>query len=257
MTTPVDNAKSSAWDHVGGMFWSQGRTSARPSPAELEQFLTGVPAGQRCTVVGASTKDLVEAARDHGALVTVLDFSRRMCEDLGAAVPDVEVRQVDITRPLPVDLRATQDWVFADRLVNRFAPEEVAAGVAGILGLLSPGGTVRTSVKIGRYPMDDEMIAVGERHGTVREFWDEETDTIDFSTAGAVLEEALLPHGEIDRALLLSWYRGRGREKRYSEDDVRVLLSGVSGLPADDVHVAALQDAPGSLMFTLVTPDAG
>lgn len=251
MTGTVSSGKSAAWDNIGGLFWTEGRVSARPSAAELDMYLDGIQAGQPCAIIGASTKDLVTAAVERRADVTVLDFSARMCADLAAAVSGIAVRQADITRPVPADLRCTQAWVLSDRLLNRFTADEAALGIAGMARMLAPGGTMRTSVKLGRYPMDDAMIAVGQERGTLGEFWDEATSTIDFTASGTVLDDAVLPHGHIDRELLLRWYRGRGREKRFTAEEVRAALAAVTGLPADAIRERTPPDAPGTAMYSV------
>jgi len=248
------NTKSGAWDHVGSLFWTRGRVSARPSRRELGAYLDGVRAGQRVTVVGASTKELIEAARDLGAEVTVLDFSRIMCDALASVVSEVKVRQVDITRPLPADLAGKQEWAFSDRLLNRFAPEEAEAGARGLVELVAAGGIVRTAVKLGRYSMDDRMIEAARATGSVNRFWDANTSTIDFAAAGDVLEQALVPHGDIDREVLLSWYRGRGREKRFSDREVRALLAVVA--PTAAIEVTPMADAPGASMYLVRVPSS-
>lgn len=103
MTIQTENTKAAAWDLIGSLFWETGRTTAKPSDEEIGLFLAGITAGTRCTVVGASTKDLVEALIALGADVTVMDFSERMCEDLRAALPEGSCRILrhDITQRAP------------------------------------------------------------------------------------------------------------------------------------------------------------
>lgn len=250
----AENAKSAAWDLIGALFWESGRTTAKPSDEEIGLFLGGVPAGARCTVVGASTKDLVEALIAHGAQVTVLDFSERMCADLRAALPagSCAIMRHDITRPAPDHLRRTQDFVLNDRLVNRFSEPEALAGIEGMLDLLADGGQMRASIKLGLYPMDERMIGLGRERGTLDRFYDPALKSIDFAAAGDVLDDALLPHGEIDSALLLRWYRGRGREQRFDHEDITALIDradaggrGLRLLSADD-----FAQAPNTRLYT-------
>jgi hypothetical protein len=261
--TAAHNTKAAAWDLIGSLFWEVGRTSAKPSTAEIELFLADIPAGARCSVVGASTKDLVETLVSHGAVVTVLDFSERMCHDLAAALPAgcCRVLQHDITRPAPEELRGTQQFVLSDRLVNRFTSAEAQAGLAGMLDLLADGGQVRTSVKLGLYPMDERMIDLGRRRGCLARFYDAAQRTIDFSAAGDVLADALLPHGRIAPELLLDWYRGRGREKRFDHADI-VALVGQAGVPGRALRLrltSDLPEAPSTRMYVAeaVTAAAG
>ncbi len=221
-----DNAKAAAWDLVGGMFWTKGRASARPTQAEIDIFLEGLVPGARLAIVGASTKELVEAALTRKLDVAVLDFSARMCADLTEAIsPGADIRVQDITGTIAPDLEGRFDAVASDRLINRFTRSEGVRALSGMLALLREGGTVRPSVKLGFYPMDERMIAEGRRRGTLASFYNEVTRTIDFQAAGDVLDGCVLPHGEIDRGILVDWYRGRHRESRFDEVDVLALAS--------------------------------
>ena len=221
-----ENCKSAAWDLVGSLFWTQGRSTARPTENEIGIFLEGLATEASIAIVGASTKDLVQAAVSCGLSVTVLDFSPKMCADLAAQLDEpVDVRVQDITAPITAELQARYDAVLSDRLINRFTREETVQAFSGMLALLKQGGSLRTSVKLGLYPMDERMIEEGSRLGTLSSFFDGPTQTIDFEAAGIVLESCLLPHGDIDRDILLNWYRGRGRESRYTDGDIRSLAA--------------------------------
>lgn len=240
------NPKAMAWDKVGGLFWSHGRTSARPSQLELDLFTQKVAPGDKVCVVGASTRELVDALIDLKAKVTVLDFSSQMCDDLGAVVEGAEIYTVDITESLPNRLLGQHKYVMCDRLVNRFDLAEAARGVDGMVSLLQPGGTLVASVKLGLYPMDLRMIEHAQESGTLDSFWDEKTTSIDFSSAGSSLEKGVLPHGNIDPNTLKEWYRGRGVEKRFSDREVRDLLTN-GQLSVEDV--LPLPDAPETNMY--------
>jgi hypothetical protein len=228
------------------MFWTHGRTSARPSLIELDAFCSDVNRGDRVCVVGASTKELAEALLARQAKVTVLDFSARMCKDLGEIVDGADIRVTDITAPLPGDLIGVYDFVLSDRLINRFDAAEARRGVEGMAMLLNSSGEVRTSVKLGLYAMDEIMLEHARKQGNASLFWDEATQTIDFSKAGESLDAGVLPHGTIDLDLLKSWYVGRGREKRFGDADVRELLAQ-SGLV--DISVSKFPDAPGTNFY--------
>ncbi|MER5749028.1 hypothetical protein [Streptomyces sp. NPDC002088] len=253
-TTVTENEKSAAWDLIGALFWESGRTTAKPSDEEIGLFTDGIPAGAKCTVVGASTKDLVEALIARGAEVTVLDFSARMCDDLRSALPagSCRVLRHDITRPAPEDLRGTQQFVLNDRLVNRFSESEARRGVEGMLDLLADGGQLRASIKLGLYPMDERMIALGRERGSLDRFYDADAKVVDFAAAGDVLTDALLPHGSIDSATLLQWYVGRGREQRFDHEDIVALLEAadVAGRGLVQVSTTAFGQAPATRMYT-------
>lgn len=230
MSLEMQNPKSDAWDLLGSLFWESGRTSAKPSDEEIGLFNAGIEAGDRCSVIGASTIGLVEALIALGAEVTVFDFSERMCADLRAALPagSCRVSRHDITLPAPPELRGTQDYVLNDRLINRFDGLEARKGLEGMLDLLTDGGLLRASVKLGLYPMDERMIALGEERGSLASFYDADSKVIDFSAADEILPDALVPHGDIAPELLLPWYRGRGREQRFDHGDILKLIDATN-----------------------------
>lgn len=241
------NKKVSAWDQVGGQFWTKGRESAKPSARELNIFSEGVRPDDTCVIVGASTKGLVEKLLEITPNVLVLDFSPRMCSDLAAAVPDAEVIVQDITASPTNALLGSADWVISERLINRMDWDETARAVESMRLILRPGGTMRTSVWIGLYPMDEAMIKIGRKSGTLDKFWDEENTVIDFSAAKDELSEALISHGSIDRGTLLRWYEGRGKEKRFTESEVMGLIED-AGL--ENIESFVMLDATSSRMFT-------
>jgi hypothetical protein len=242
--------KAEAWDAIGSLFWELGRSSARPSEREIDEFLADLPPGSPCAVIGASTKELIEAMIEAGHEVTVLDFSRRMCADLGSALGpgQCRIQKLDITRPVPEDLRATQAAVLSDRLLNRFGPAEAVDALAGMAALSAPGGEVRATVKLGFYPMDLRMISLGRERGCLERFYDPEERTLDFGAADGVLESAVLPHGEIPRDLLLRWYRGRGLEKRFDDAEIRALAEGL-GDSLRLEEAAAVPDSSETTMY--------
>jgi hypothetical protein len=235
------------------MFWELGRKTARPSPTEIAQFLDAIPAHAKIAVIGASTKELVEAAIGQDMDVWVFDFSPKMCADLRAAVSNrcVQIQCLDITAAIPEDFISQFDYVFSDRLINRFIAAEAASAFTGQLALLRVGGELRISVKLGYYPMDERMIAEGRRMGQLHTFFDEATRTIDFTAAGDILDRCMLPHGDIPRDILLNWYRGRNKESRFEDADIRALAAcarfGQHQLILLDVEL--FQDAGSTMMY--------
>ena len=188
----IVNEKAQAWELIGDQFWTIGRVAARPSAAEQELFLDGVRPGDPVCIVGASTRFLVEDAAARGARVTVLDFSERMCADLGHALSrsDIAIRRVDVTGAIPDDLRGAFRFVLNDRLINRFATQEAIRACAGMLDLAG-AGTVRASVKLGFYDMDHRLLAYGEEAGNLADFYDASDKTFHFVKAGPVLDRAV------------------------------------------------------------------
>jgi hypothetical protein len=236
------------------MFWRLGRKTAKPSAAEIDLYLSGAGPSSRVCVVGASTKDLVEAAVSRGAQVLVLDFSQTMCDHLERELAPacLTTRCVDILQPPPADLVGSQDLVLADRLVNRFIRRELTGFFRSTLMLLTPGGEMRTTVKIGFYPMDLELLEEGRARGTLERFYDEETRTLDFSQAPDELRARLVPHGDIPREVLLEWYHGRGQESRFEDEGILEALGKVAweGRRLAVLSAIPCPDSPGTRFYS-------
>lgn len=248
----MSNTKAAAWDKIGNLFWEQGRKSAKPSAHEMGRFTQGIKSGDRVCVIGASTKELVCLLMDIGAKVTVYDFSIGMCNSLRTAIPDPEVviEQLDIVAPLDASRIGSQDYVLNDRLINRFTAKEAKSALHNMCAL-APAGEVRASIKLGHYPMDLKMIELGKKRGTVEDFFDEKTRTIDFSKAGTVLDDALVAHGDIDAELLLDWYRGRAAEKRFDHDDIVTLAKNITLPNGKVISIVAVHDFPDAISTNL------
>lgn len=247
------NPKAHAWDHVGDLFWTMGRKSARPTEAEINLFLAGSTPESTVIIIGGSTKELAEAAAARAMRVIVLDFSRRMIEDLGRHMPanSAELYVYDVTEDVPPHLLGVADFVLSDRLINRFSEAEAALGFKHMLELCKPGGEVRLSVKIGLYDMDYRMIEVAKRHEKLGAVWDDENSTIDFSAARDFLDEVILPHGDIPKDVLKPWYMGRGKEKRFTDEDI-VRLSKRTEIAHDYASAADFPDAPKTALYKFI-----
>lgn len=255
MTDTVINDKTVGWDIVGGLFWEKGRQSAKPSESELELFTSGIKPGDKVAVIGASTKDLIEHLMAMDVNVTVYDFSKGMCDSLKEALsPNAPpIRVLDITAPLDRELISYFDYVLNDRLVNRFTTQEAKKALKNMVALAMQG-EVRASVKLGLYAMDEKMIELGKRRQVLERFYCEDTQTIDFSKAGDILEESLLPHGQIDRDVLLRWYQSRGMETRFSDSSLKQLIEGVildDGSQLNVEHQCNFPDAQDTVMYSL------
>ncbi|AMJ49768.1 hypothetical protein APX01_19590 (plasmid) [Cereibacter sphaeroides] len=249
----ITNSKAEAWELIGNQFWTIGRVAARPSDRENDIFLENIVPGSTVAVIGASTRFLIEKALERGASVTVFDFSQRMCDDLAEALADrcVTIDLLDITAEIPKELAGHFDFVLNDRLINRFTTEEARRACLGMLSLVG-SGTVRASVKLGFYDIDLKLIEYGEQSGTLAKFFDPSDKTFHFREAGDVLDRALVPHGLIDKPTLLEWYRRRGKETRFDDEDVRALLShdvvNARGYVTLEKAVE-LPDAPNTMLY--------
>lgn len=230
--------KAAGWDAVGLEFWRRGRATAKPSAACVAWFCADLARGDRCLVVGGTTVDVIRHAAAAGLGVTVLDFSARVCREVGAVVADdVAIVHGNVLTPPAI---GPFDRVTGDTLLNRFDGIEAARFADAVAGLLRPGGQLRMTVKLGRYPMDERLLDLGRAAGTLDEFLDVATNTIDFSRTGDLLEHALVAHGTLSREEMLTWYRMRGREKRYERSDLLALFAA----PRWHVRLATDDDRP-------------
>jgi hypothetical protein len=248
----MSNTKAAAWDKIGNLFWEKGRTSAKPSSYEMDLFTRDINPGDRVCVVGASTKELVCLLMNLDAQVTVYDFSKGMCNSLREAIPSpsVTIEQLDIVAPLDADLIGSQKYVLNDRLINRFSADEATRALYNMCAL-AQDGEVRASIKRGFYPMDEKMIALGKERGTLADFFDETTRTINFAKAGTVLDDALLAHGDIDPEILLDWYRGRAAEKRFEHEEIVALGEQVTLPNGNGVKIFGVHDFPDAIRTSL------
>lgn len=236
--------KNQAWDLMGGRFWREGRKSAKPSTREIDLYL-GQSAGGKLLVVGASTRDLIAAAIERGSDVSVADFSAVMGRDLGEELGhgSFQFFHADILCE-PEKISERFDVIVADRLINRFAREDLPAFFANCHFLLNPGGELRTSVKLGFYPMDIRLIDAGRESGQVTRFYDEATRTFNFTQARPTLETITIEHGDLPRDLLLEWYSHRGRESRFDAYDIDRALA--TDLAWQEVRREPFPDAPNT-----------
>lgn len=231
-TTSSPNPKARAWEAIGLKYWSLGRRTGKPRPSTLRWFSSGLGPDERCLVVGGTSVGMIRAAAATGCGVVVADFSRRVCSELrGRAPAGVTVVQRDVLEPV-------QDWeegfthLLCDALLNRFDAAEARRFERRAAVLLRTGGELRTTVKIGLYPMDLRMLELAPQH-LQADFWDPRTQTMDYGRLGSLLEAGMVRHGGIARADLIGWYRNRGREKRFSEEDLHRLFAPPRWSPLD------------------------
>jgi SAM-dependent methyltransferase len=248
--------KAAAWDELGGRFWKMVDAQGKPSEAEITLYLAGLPRSTRVSIIGASTRDLIDRALALFDRVTVIDFSPRMCADLGEELgerPGLKIYQRDITRVIGPDLVGSSDCVISDRLINRFDTEEVGRSIEYMVGLVSPGGELRAGVRLGLHPMDAPMIAEGRRLGCLEEFYDEANQVIDYSAAGKVLEACMVPHGELSKEELVRWYSQRGKEQRLDHKSICDEFTKVSrsDREIEIERVTPFPDAENTMLYVI------
>lgn len=221
----VSATKAAAWDVLGLKFWRQGRRSAKPSPETIRWFVGDLGPSDRCLVVGGTSVGLIRAAAASGGAVTVADFSAQVCDECREAVGDgARVVQADIVDP-GTALEPGFTHLLCDTLINRFDGDESRRFAAAAVTLLAPGARLRATVKLGLYDMDRRLLGLVGGPGNA-EFWDGDSQTIDYARVGDLMDTGLVAHGSISRADLMAWYRGRGREKRYAEPDLSAMFTG-------------------------------
>jgi hypothetical protein len=241
------SAKARAWDLIGERYWNSGYYGG-PAPEHWREFRRLLRPGARTAVVGASTVSLSEAAVVAGADVHVLDFAPGILAAAGRRLGLAEDRRhlVDVTRPIPPDLRGAYDVVLADRLANRFSAADLPAGLRGLRDLTATVGVLGITVRFGLYERDRAILAA--LSGSERcAFWNPAKGEVDY---GALPDRDLpLPvWGRIAAQVIREHLRARGREARFSREE---LVHHVEQL--DDLHrTCAVTDSGGTelMIFT-------
>ena len=246
------NPKSAAWDQFGPGYWDLTSPASKPSKHEIDLLLREAEPGARCSIIGASTRDLINTAVERGLEVTVLDFSKGMCQSLSNWIgPQAcRVHCHDILREAPRDLRDSQDLVLSDRLVNRLTSDETAKALRVMANMLVTGGQIRASVRTGLFRTDIALIEEGRRRGTLADFYDERTKTINWGKSGDILEECAPDYGSVPREIALEWYRQRGDESRYDRSDIVGIFDGIGELQL--IGEERFPQAPSTLLFYIV-----
>lgn len=222
--------KQVAWNSIGLDFWRLGRDTAKPSSETLKWYTHDVNEQSNVLIIGGTTVDLIKAIEEIGARVTVVDFSSRVCSELQDYVSnDTKIINQDIVNDFK-DWGETYDLICSDTLINRFDTNEVIQFEKNLYCILNSRGKMKSTVKIGMYPMDHELLEYARSNNISTDFWDEESKTIDYSMAKPILEKGILPHGNIKRENLLAWYGNRGKEKRFDENDLRLLFKSWSDI---------------------------
>jgi hypothetical protein len=218
-------SKVDAWNSLGLKFWTHGRRTAKPTLGSVRWFVDGLDRSGRCLVVGGTSVGLIRAALASGTRLTVLDFSARICNEVMAVCGDEpEVVLGDILDP-PEVLLNTFSHVLCDRLINRFDWDEAVHFSDMALGVLRPGGILRTTIHLGLYASDLELLRTARETAISTQFWDPASGTIDYALAEPLLGRSTVRHGGISVADLRAWYRQRGREKRYSRAELTSLFA--------------------------------
>jgi hypothetical protein len=248
-------SKLDSWDHFGPQYWELAAMTSHPSPHEVAQFLAGVTEDVRVLIIGATTRVLVAEAIARKSYVTVMDFAPRLIEKLRSALQSDRLAYVrhDIGEPVPPSLQGHFDLVASDRLINRFHCSEMPRVCANMGLLARPGGRVRMTARLGLYPLDEALIQEGRKRGTLNDFWEEQTLTIDWSRVGEELEVCATSHGQIPREVVIEWSRQRGIESRISDADVRHIISGANeaGILLELLSVVDMDVAPNTKLYDL------
>jgi hypothetical protein len=232
----LSSSKSTAWDAIGAAYWNQGYDGG-PTPAECELYLGGVGVGDPVLLVGASTVRLARAAIEHGAALTVADFSSVQLSQLRELLQDAAAYVLADVTSTGVPAAETFCVVLADRLINRFTIPEMAAALDALAGTIRVGGQLRLSYRLGLYDRDRAVIAEARRRGDLAAVYDEQTSDIDYGGARAWLGAVLPPHGAIPTAALVEFYALRGREHRLRRGELDVLVQRVAASRSFELSV--------------------
>ncbi|MFG3024998.1 hypothetical protein ACGFZQ_41990 [Streptomyces sp. NPDC048254] len=238
--------KARAWDLVGDHYWNSGYYGG-PAPEHQKEFARRIRPGARTAVVGASTVSLSRAVQQAGADLHVLDFAPGILGAAGQWLGLAEDRRhlVDVTRPIPEHLKRANELVLADRLVNRFSADDLPAGVRGLRDLVAPMGILAVTVRFGLYPRDSKIHAALTPAEQAL-FWRPDVGEVDYS----VLPDRDIPlpvWGAISGDTMRKHLRARGREARFSRDELLLTVARAGGLDCEDVHDAT----DGTVLLTL------
>lgn len=215
----VQNTKSKAWDEMGDMFWRLGDSKIKPASDTIDEYLIGIKPNSPCCIVGASTFSLIKSAISRDLDVTVIDFSERMCSDLEDYLGSQKCKVVlqDILTDLPEPLCSKFSYVMSDRLINRLNVFESRSFIKNVSQLLSIDGELRTTIRMGLYDLDQQLIAFQKKHNITPVIYDEINNTINFNHAEKALIDIVPKNGDIPQEVLMRWYLNRGLEARYTE----------------------------------------
>ncbi|MBT2363972.1 hypothetical protein J7E88_01135 [Streptomyces sp. ISL-10] len=235
MDLPV---KAKAWDLVGQSYWNSGYYGG-PAPEHAPVFTRLLQPGVRTAVVGASTVSLSKAALEAGSELHVLDFAPGILREAGDWLGLAQDRRhlVDVTRTIPPHLRHAYALLLGDRLVNRFSATDLPNGLQGLRDLVTPGGALALTVRFGWYARDLELheaLTPAEQ----KLFWRPDAGEVDY----AALPDRDIPlptWGGISGEVMREHIRGRGREARFSKDELLQTVSRSGGLECEDVIGAA------------------
>lgn len=234
--------REEAWDLMGAKFWEQGRQSARPNHTDIDEFLSGIKKGESVAIVGASTRYLIEEAVKRGLSVTVFDFSDVMLQALKNELREsCTYFKLDILLSIPVQYIGKFDYVISERLINRFTKNEVIRVYKNMYQLLSTSGEVRNAIKLGMYEMDKKMLKYAEENKLEASFYDADTKTIDYAKAKLILPNCLVDHGNISKDTLINWYLGRGKESRFSDNEIKEIIE-INGNLIGVIQLSATKD---------------
>ncbi|MER6565168.1 hypothetical protein ABT288_02980 [Streptomyces sp. NPDC001093] len=230
--------KAQAWDLVRGSYWNSGYYGG-PAPEHGPVFRRLLRAGARTAVVGASTVSLSKAAQEAGSDLHVLDFAPGILREAGEWLGLAEDRRylVDVTRPIPEHLRGRYALALGDRLVNRFSAADLPGGLRGLRDLVASGGTLALTVRFGWYERDlqiHDALSPAEQEL----FWRPEVGEVDY----AALPDRDIPlptWGGISGQVMRDHIRGRGREARFSKDELLRTVADLGGLDCEDLIEAA------------------
>lgn len=142
------------------------------------------------------------------------------------------------------------DLVLTHRLLNQFTREEAIRALCNMAKLLRSHGRIRTSVKLGLYPSDSALIALGEQQNTVHHFYDPCTKTIDFSAARDLLNKWVQTSSDIPEETLIKWYTLRGKITRFEHQGIIDIVSTCQQILLESVIQPARTNVADTWFYT-------
>ena len=100
--------------------------------------------------------------------------------------------------------------VISDRLINRLSSSEAQFFFLNAAALLCNKGQLRTTVRMGLYELDKQLIDYQKKYNSANVIYDDVHHTINFTHAKQALMEIAPKNGGIPQEILLEWYSKRG-----------------------------------------------
>lgn len=211
----TNESKVKAWDLINRTFWDIGHKDLGHNPDLLARLCENILKEDQCCLLGASMFPLIKYFLEQDVKITVVDFSKAMCNALRVEFfhKPFSIINDDILSLNENHSGMKFDTIITDQILNCIDPEKISLFFSSIANLLADDGEFRCVVKLGLYKIDVEILKQQKLDGAPLAFSYKDY-IFDYSKCENVLARIINTtnsHGK----LLLDWYLQRGQEKRY------------------------------------------